>query len=88
MVQQPVDSPQREGPEGSNLFIYHLPNFFSDLDLMGIFSNYGTVMSAKVFIDKVTKQSKCFGESFFIAFLSSMNGWLISISLSPRLCEL
>ncbi|KAK8814301.1 hypothetical protein WA158_008163 [Blastocystis sp. Blastoise] len=73
----------REGPPGANLFVYHLPQRLNDNDLATLFFAFGTIYSAKVFIDKQSGESKGFG---FVSFsstqeaeaaIANMNGFQI-----------
>ena len=60
------------GPEGANLFIYHLPPHYLDADLIQLFSDYGNVVSAKVFVDKETHLSKGFGRSLTLTIQAAL----------------
>lgn len=64
-VQKPQPS---RGPDGANLFIYHLPPYFTDPDLLSLFSPFGRVMSATVNRDLRTGESKGFG---FVSYESA-----------------
>ena len=52
----------REGPAGANLFVYHLPHDLTDADLATAFNPFGNVISAKVYVDRFTGESKGFGK--------------------------
>jgi CUG-BP- and ETR3-like factor len=57
----------QEGPPGANLFVYHLPHdLTSSEDLETLFNSYGAVVSAKVYVDKFTGESKGFGTFLLI----------------------
>jgi len=86
---------QSVGPNGSNLFVYNIPNFYTDNDLLMLFQQFGIVVSAKVYIDKATGVSKGFGfvsydnpqsASFAISNLngSMMAGKKLKVSLKQQ----
>jgi len=60
----------REGPAGANLFVYHLPHDLTDADLATAFNPFGNVISAKVYVDRNTGESKGFG---FVSYDSTMS---------------
>jgi len=73
----------REGPAGANLFIYHLPHDLTDADLATAFNPFGNVISAKIYIDIYTGESKGFGFVSYDSVLAAehaieqMNGFQI-----------
>jgi hypothetical protein len=76
-------SPDGHGPGDSNLFVFHIPNGVSNLDLFNQFSPFGTVISARIMVDTTSGRSRGFG---FVSYdnplsaaqaIENMNGFEI-----------
>eukprot|EP00922_Rhytidocystis_sp_ex-Travisia-forbesii_P033214 GHVS01049383.1.p1 GENE.GHVS01049383.1~~GHVS01049383.1.p1 ORF type:complete len:518 (+),score=84.08 GHVS01049383.1:203-1756(+) len=56
---------QTHGPPGANVFVFHVPNEWSEVDMLSHFAVYGQIVSARIAADKSTGRNKGFG---FISF--------------------
>ena len=59
-----------KGPDGANLFVFHIPDFFITLDLWNLFSQYGKLLSARIVAEESTGRSRGFG---FVSFESPVS---------------
>lgn len=50
-----------KGPDGANLFIFHIPNHFTNLDMYQLFCPYGNLLSVRIMVEKDTGRSRGFG---------------------------
>lgn len=50
-----------KGPDGANLFVFHIPNHFSNLDMYQLFCHYGNLLSVRIMVEKDTGRSRGFG---------------------------
>ncbi|CDS41751.1 CUGBP Elav family like [Echinococcus multilocularis] len=71
------------GPENCNLFINFLPQACDAIDLFKLFSPFGRIISTKIFVNRATYTSKCFG---FVSYdnpssahraITEMNGYVM-----------
>jgi CUG-BP- and ETR3-like factor len=74
-----------KGPEGANLFVFHIPNDFSNQEMYEMFAQHGNVLSARIMVESDTGRSRGFG---FVSFDSTeaaanaikyLNGFPVSI---------
>jgi hypothetical protein len=50
-----------KGPDGANLFIFHIPNNFTNIDMYHLFQPFGNLLSVRIMIEKETGRSRGFG---------------------------
>ena len=79
-----------KGPDGANLFIFHIPNHFTNLDMYQLFSPYGNLLSVRIMVERDTGRSRGFGfvsydlpESAALA-IKELNGFPVSYFSTPR----
>lgn len=72
-----------KGPDGANLFIFHIPNHFTNLDMYKLFCTYGNLLSVRIMVEKDTGRSRGFG---FVSYdnpesaataIKELNGFVI-----------
>ena len=76
---------QSVGPTGANLFVYYLPGSVTDADLATAFAPFGEVLSAKVYYDRDTGESKGFGETLLLVVRHPFDA--IPCVLDQRKCQ-
>jgi RNA recognition motif. (a.k.a. RRM, RBD, or RNP domain) len=50
-----------KGPDGANLFIFHIPNHYTNLDMYHLFLPYGNLLSVRIMVERDSGRSRGFG---------------------------
>jgi hypothetical protein len=74
-----------KGPDGANLFIFHIPNHFTNLDMYQLFTPFGNLLSVRIMVERDTGRSRGFG---FVSYdspeaaamaIKELNGFPVSL---------
>jgi RNA recognition motif-containing protein len=49
------------GPEGANLFVFHIPSEFTNVDMYNLFRHYGQLVSVRIMTEGGTGRGRGFG---------------------------
>eukprot|EP00920_Eleutheroschizon_duboscqi_P042137 GHVT01100879.1.p1 GENE.GHVT01100879.1~~GHVT01100879.1.p1 ORF type:complete len:604 (-),score=139.84 GHVT01100879.1:129-1757(-) len=75
---------QTHGPPGANVFIFHIPNEWTERDMLTHFAVFGHVVSARIATDRETGRNRGFGFISYttvasaVAAVSAMNGYQVN----------
>ena len=81
-----------KGPDGANLFIFHIPNHFTNLDMYQLFCPYGNLLSVRIMVEKDTGRSRGFG---FVSYdsvasaalaIKDLNGFAVRCMTEVLIC--
>lgn len=76
-----------KGPDGANLFIFHIPNHFTNVDMYQLFYPYGNLLSVRIMVEKDSGRSRGFG---FVSYdspdaaalaIKELNGYAVRIKI-------
>ncbi|KAH8959350.1 hypothetical protein BDL97_06G074200 [Sphagnum fallax] len=56
-----VEQPRQQGPPGANLFVFRIPDDFTDENLKETFARFGNVISARVGVERESGRNRGFG---------------------------
>ena len=71
------------GPEGANVFVYNVPDYFTELQLQHLFGAYGPLVSVKIQRDRQSGAGKGYGFASFVeprsaqAAIANLDGLII-----------
>lgn len=74
---------QTHGPPGANVFIFHIPNAWTEEDLVRNFAQYGQIVSARIATDKGSHRNRGFGFVSYndagasLAAVEALNGYSV-----------
>ncbi|KAG0629215.1 hypothetical protein M758_1G085700 [Ceratodon purpureus] len=63
-----VEQPRQQGPPGANLFVFRIPDDFTDESMKDTFAPFGNVISARVGVERESGRNRGFG---FVSFDSA-----------------
>ncbi|XP_073388862.1 flowering time control protein FCA isoform X4 [Physcomitrium patens] len=64
----PAEQPRQQGPPGANLFVFRIPDDFTDESMKETFAPFGNVINARVGVERESGRNRGFG---FVSFDSA-----------------
>jgi len=83
-------TPFNKGPEGANLFVFHIPNDMTNQTMYEMFAPFGNLLSVRIMVEKDTGRSRGFGFVSYdspesaAAAIKALNGHIVSL---PLICN-